>query len=242
MTANDADLVRYIDGELDEAGRARVEAALADDIELAARLETLRRRGTRLRRMLQQNDPPPAAGSLPERGAVADEDVKRAGSPALTLMRAAAVLLVLVGIFSLVPPLRAWIVDRWERIASPAETTPPGQPPLLRTPDTVAVTFPTEYQSFDFELIARQQTGTLRIRVADVDQVAAEMYTRTNTETFFKFPAGLRVINAETSVADYDIVIPSTVRTVRVTIGAQRIAAYSTRQEEGKERVFELGH
>jgi hypothetical protein len=236
MAANDADLVRYLDGELDAAARARVEAAVAADAEVAARLETLRRRGKRLRRMLERTDPAaPAARSQPA------EAVKLARSPAPTLMRAAAVLLVVIGIVSLVPPLRAWIVDQWQRIAPSANTAAPGEPPLLRTPDTVSIAFPTTYQSFDFELIARQETGTIRIRVADVEQVAAEMYTRTNTEEFFKFPGGLRVVNTATSVADYDIVIPSGVRIVRLTVAAERIAEYSTRPDEGKERVFELG-
>jgi len=237
MSANDAELVRYLDGELDAAGRARVEAAAAADADVAARLDMLRRRGNRLRRMLERTDPvAPPARAQPE------EAVKLAGSPALTLMRAAAVLLVLVGVVTLVPPLRAWIVEQWQRVAPSAEPAAPGQPPLLRTPDTVSIAFPATYQSFDFELIARQEAGTIRIRVADVEQVAAEMHTRTNTEEFFRFPGGLRIVNTATSVADYDIVVPPRVRIVRVTIAAEKIAEYSTRQEEGKERVFELGH
>jgi hypothetical protein len=237
MAANDADLVRYLDGELDAGGRARVEAEVAADADLAARLEKLRRRGKRLRRMLERTDPaPPPARPHPE-GAV-----EAAGSPALTLMRAAGVLLVLIGVVSLVPPVRTWIAAQWQRIApSPETAPPPGEPPLLRIPDTVSIAFPSTYQSFDFELIARQKTGKIRIRVADVEQVAAEMYTRTHTEEFFKFPGGLRVVNTATTVADYDIVVPSRVRIIRVTVAAERIAEYSTRPEEGKERVFDLG-
>jgi hypothetical protein len=49
------------------------------------------------------------------------------------------------------------------------------------------------------------------------------------------------VVNTATTVADYDIVVPSRVRIIRVTVAAERIAEYSTRPEEGKERVFELG-
>jgi hypothetical protein len=239
---NDADLIRYLDGELDDAGRARVESAVAADAERAARLETLRRRGRRLRRMLTKTDVPPPPQPPPAFVEQPTARLKSRRSPSIPLMRAAAVLLVIAGVLTFVPPVRAWIVEQWQRFSTPTESGPlPGEPPLLRIPDTLDIAFPSPQRTFDFELIARQRAGRIRIRVADVDQVTAEMHTRTHTEEFFQFPGGLRVINTEGSVADYEIIVPSTVRAVRVTVAGTQIARYATQAEDGRERVFELG-
>src|SRR5690606_25924738 len=53
----DAELVRYLDGELDEQGRARLESAIAAAPAVQARLEQLRRRGEALRERLREADP-----------------------------------------------------------------------------------------------------------------------------------------------------------------------------------------
>lgn len=155
------------------------------------------------------------------------------------MLRAAAVLLVIAGVFSLVPPLRAWVVSGWNRLSAPVESEPVTH--LLESPDTSDITFASNFDSFDVELITRQLEGAIRIRTGDVEDVTAVMVTRSGTEEWMPLPGGLRVINARSSVADYDIVLPERVRVVRVIIGAQRIAEYSPREEGGADRTFPAG-
>lgn len=239
--ASDAELVRYIDGELEGEERARVEDAVASDPQLAARLDTLRRRQQRLQSMLTRTDPP-----VPDRRAAVLANVPSATSsrtaPAGSqwLLRAAAVILVLAGIVSLVPPLRAWIVDQLVRVTAPDPAAPPPPPPLSDVPDTVGVEFSHSFQNFDFELVNAQRAGSIRIIVADVETVQAEIRTRTGREEFFRIPEGLRIVNAPGTVADYEITLPSTIRRVRVVVGGREVEVYSTRSADGRDRVFPL--
>lgn len=235
LAAGDAELVRYIDGELSPDDRARVEAAIAGDAQLASRLETLRARQQRLRTMLERSDTP-----VPDRPAEPSAHEAPAARGSAWLLRAAAIVLVLAGIVSLVPPLRAWIVDQLTRVTAPDPNAPPPPPPVSDVPDTADIAFRHVFQNFDFELVNAQREGTLRIRVAEVEQVAAEMHTRTGAEQFFHIPEGLRILNVPGSVADYEITIPPAVRRVRVVVGGRELAVYSTLPAEGKVRIFDL--
>ncbi len=240
--ASDAQLVRYLDDELDAEDRARVEAAVEADAALAARLETLRRRGRTLHGLLAATDPPVPARTPPGVVSIASAPSKREAQPPTTwLLRAAAVILVLAGVVSLVPPLRAWVVESLQRLAGTAsEMVPPPPPPLLAAPDTMNVDFAHEHTSFDVELIATQPEGRVRIRIADVERASAEIHTRTAAEELFPIPAGIRFINTPTSVADYEVTVPSVVRIVRIIIAGRRIAEYPALAPENRERIFEL--
>lgn len=238
----DAALIRYLDGELDAAEMASLESALEKDSALRARLERLRRRGERLGERLRDVDPVPAdrLAVNPFREGRAAAGAARS-STVLWLKRAAAVVLLLAGAVSLVPPLRALVVTQLQRVigAAPAVDTGPAGVLSDVAPDTIDVSFATA-SSLDFELLHWQRAGTLRVRVEEVAEAAAAIHSRSGLEAFHVFPGGVRVDNASQSVADYELVVPVSVRLVRITIEGERVAEYATLAPENRERTFDV--
>ena len=72
--ADDGELIRYLDGELDALARARLERVLAADPAVARRLETLRRRGERMNRLLAASDAPAASDWRSGQGGGLDQE------------------------------------------------------------------------------------------------------------------------------------------------------------------------
>ena len=135
----DAELIRYLDGELDALGRARVERRIADDPAAARRLETLRRRGRRMRELLAAADAPalgngrsPHGPEFPAESAGAADarpapviplNARAPGRETGTagrrrFLRAAVVLLALAATALLAPPVRALIAEGLARLAA----------------------------------------------------------------------------------------------------------------------------
>lgn len=156
------------------------------------------------------------------------------------LLRAAALVLVLAGIFSLVPPLRAWLLDGVPGSAGEPEEVVSG-PPMLPEPDTLtADSLVLRFDSFEFELTADQRNGSVRVRVEDTGTASVQIHTRTGLESFYRIPGGMRIINQGGSVADYEIILPRTVRAVRLFMGGRGIADYIPRGEGNTDRTFQL--
>lgn len=116
LAVSDAELVRFLDGELADADLGSLGASVAASPEIAERLDTLRRRSDALSALLADVDPD--QGRIRERAAVMRRQLVRTRRPPATwgrmspALRAAAVIaLLLVGAFA-VPPARAWVVDR----------------------------------------------------------------------------------------------------------------------------------
>ncbi|MFP5330263.1 MAG: anti-sigma factor family protein, partial [Alphaproteobacteria bacterium] len=98
MGQDDDRLMAFLDGELDEAGRAEVEAAIAADPALAARLEAQRRLRDRLRAHygpVADEPVPDRLRSLIETNVVPFRPPHRAARPAWQLPAAIAASLVL---------------------------------------------------------------------------------------------------------------------------------------------------
>ncbi len=254
--ATDAELIRYLDGELDEAERTRMDAALAHDPALAGRLETLRRRNARLRALLNATDPSEAevraahdaivrahatgAAVGIERGATihsieavrqsrARRDVPPPASGSHWL-RAAAVIAALLAAGLLVPPVRAWIVDRIESLGTEVE------PDVGASPDTrpveagpVIYTIPVTGPTLEILVDAVQAAGELTVRVADVTEATIEPLGAA-ADPVLVVPGGsrVRVQSGTASTAGYRLTLPSSVTTLRVRIGG------------GPARTFEL--
>lgn len=266
----DAELVRYLDGELDEQGRARLESAIAAAPAVQARLEQLRRRGEALRERLREADPhvperlaanpfrngaaatAPASRGLdgePERGrevrpgAAARLGQEGAAGATPRFLRAAVVVLIAGAVVALVPPLRALAVSGIHSAihaltGSPAirEDVAPGAAAV----DTIDVSFAAP-ATLEFELAERQQAGTLRIRVADVEQATVLIQSRTRRETFTVVPGGIHIGNVPESVADYELIVPAAVQRVRVVVGGEEVGVFGLTGEGERSRVLEIG-
>jgi hypothetical protein len=227
----DAELIRYLDGELDAQEKAGIEARLAADNALRERLETLRRRGRKLSSLLDATDtPPPAAtAAAPER---------RPRRPALL---AAAIVLLIIGAAVLVPPVRAWIASQWQRTpgdeSAPANAAAQADAPALA--DTLNVSFPVGHPTFDIELLNLQARGQLVVFVTDSTSGSATIRNGKGEETFL-FPGGIRFINGAESTADYEVAVPRSVRRVTVRLPDRPFIIFSTLDTASQRRVIDL--
>ncbi|HEX6040063.1 anti-sigma factor family protein [Longimicrobium sp.] len=122
----DADLVRYMDRQLDRAGNRRVELHLAVCADCSARLQSLQDRGRLVSSFLAELDTPPVAD---EQRALAMAAVQRARFRARPVwvsrpgLAAAAIVALLLTVTFGTPPGRAWVSAAVERLGG----TVPGQ-------------------------------------------------------------------------------------------------------------------
>jgi hypothetical protein len=234
---SDADLIRYLDGELSNDEQARVADALERESALSDRLHVLRRRSERLSVLLAVAGPsaseiaaasPATLASItPITDAQTARSTIRSVSPMRDeprfWLRAAIVLLVLGGVFA-VPPVRAWVIRNLQRITSSEEAPArsPAVAPVKPALDNFAVNFPVSSPSVTIEVTATQSAGRLLIRLFDVAEASAEIRGNLLEESFLVLPDQntLRIQNARSSRADYLITLPRSVSEVRVTVGS----------------------
>jgi anti-sigma factor RsiW len=258
--ASDAELIRYLDGELNADERARVDAAVAGDVALADRLARLRARDERLRALLADADPSEAdtraanpatrtageprasaqqgrtvqsdATVRPIEGARAMRTRRLASSraPGGHWLRAAAVILALLGASLFVPPVRAWIVDRLESLV-PGEDTAVEMSPAIPSADEtspvayrMAVTGSTLFLDAD----AAQAGGELTVRVADVVNASLEPLDADAGDPVLVMPDEdrVRIQNGEGSTASYRLTLPRQVVTLRIRIGGGLVRTF----------------
>lgn len=230
----DAELIRYLDGELDADERGRIDAALASDPVLADRLSTLRRRGQRLSALLADIDPGEGvtAAANPagkaEAGATTTADVREIASARsrrtagrTRLLRAAVVMLPLLGAALLVPPVRAWIVERLESIVpGPGSDDIVSPAPAAGSGAAAVYTFAVEGPVVEVELDAVQSAGVLTVRLADSPAATLEPISEGAGDPVLILPDGrVRIRNTSASAEGYRLTLPVSVSTLRIRIG-----------------------
>lgn len=243
--ASDADLIRYIDGELSRDERRRVDAELASNTELTQRMETLRRRSLRLRSLLQATDPSneetEASNPVPDRGTIASRarelgntsiqrrrvgDEPRSQLPTVWL-RAAAVLIVLIGGAMVVPPVRAWVIAKIQQITSGDDVSPTLTPPVDAAPlDTLPMRFPVEGTLFEVSVANAQADGRLTIRSTESTTGALTIEGRISGENPLFSTDRLAIQNSAASTADYTIALPANIRTVVVRVAGRVVSTF----------------
>jgi len=246
MTANhapdaavdDADLVRYLDGELPEPERARVEEALSRDAALSTRLEQLRDHSARFSSLLAGADVKLAAaggsghatrnngGKVIELNAAwaAQQGVPaRVVPPPRALpvwLRAAAIIAVLLGGSLFVPPVRAWLAGLLEPVRDGAgdSASVPDVPPVVPV-DTLGIRFESSAAAWTIEFGSAPSAGVLTVEWTAADSVTAERYSDGGEEELVRMRAGLlRVRNAPASTARYRVVLPPSVTEVTIRV------------------------
>jgi hypothetical protein len=262
IAVSDADLIRYLDGELTLDERQQLDAVLAMDAALTQRLSVLRRRSARLSTLLAAASPgafetaaanpaPAPAGVTPisaartARMTERREDRRaRATSGERIWLRAAIVLLAVLGTAMAVPPVRAWVVDRLERIAGNAVTEPaesPPQPAPAPPTENFSVSFAIDGPSFVVEIMASQMSGRLTLRSGEAAEGRADVQGEYAGESFVVISARqtLRIQNTPASRANYIVALPSNVREVSVRLADGR-EVQVTLGSGTTERVIEL--
>ncbi len=260
--ATDADLVRYLDGELSAAERAALEAVLATDAASAARLEQLRRRSRRLHTLLAAADPvadtsvQPAV-DVPEPHAAAPAAAARpvlslgevraartgaaAGSGRVWLRAAIFIGVLLTGVFA-VPPVRAWVLDRLDHVlhgsGDAAAASPAPLLPAVEPDPGLGISFPAAGASFDIELTRAQSGGRLALRAGRAD--SAGIVIRGNGVSTLKLPQGVRIENATAATASYTVTVPASAQRVTVRVPGRPLLTF-THEQLAQQPVIELG-
>jgi hypothetical protein len=222
------DLVRLLDGELDELTERRLRDHVDGCARCMGRLRTLEKRSTAFSHMVARLDD--GAG---QRDELAPRRAASAGSGHRAMVwRAAAVIMVgLFGAMS-VPQLRAWVADQWSGLGwlgEPAATavedertlaeTPAAPPADERPTERHAVSFVPEGREFLVEVRATQAGGVLTLTMRPGREASAVVEGRGPEADLVVLPYGVRIENVAAATLDYQVEVPSDLDRVRVRIG-----------------------
>jgi anti-sigma factor RsiW len=203
--STDGDLIRWLDGELDDDERSALEHHVGKCEDCAALAQNLRQRSGLVHAALRLLDPAPVQ--------------RRVRAP---LAWAAGVLLLL-GVGAGVPPVRAWIIDQtqglWASVTGAARPTPTLPAPVRRDSTSAAVTFVPASGVFVLEVGGHQASGRLTIERSAGSTAVATVIGGDGDESFVVLPAGLRIENAPGASASYWVRLPATVSRILVVVG-----------------------
>jgi anti-sigma factor RsiW len=257
---SDADLIRYLDGELDADESERIEAAIAGDDTVAGRLAMLSRRDRNLSALLDAVDPTdqetqaadpslrvagiPGQAASVSRGAAKtmesplvrsiesgrrkrQRSVSAVGTTGARWLKAAVIIFALLGAGLLVPPVRAWIVDRLETIAG-AEETGVEVSPEVTSEGGAAVSYgiPVTGAVLDVTLDEAQAGGELVVESADVPNARIEPLDAAAGDPVVVTSNAVRIDNGPASAGGYRLTVPRSVRSVRVRFGDDDAQSY----------------
>lgn len=231
-TVSDAELMRYLHDELDEAGRAHVDAQLATPA-VAERLSVMRQRTRRLSSLLGAADPAPSEveASARElrlivtparRGASAQSHRWHATAPPL---RAAAAIVILLGGVLLVEPARAWVIDSLRAAAVAVglvEGAATPHAPVLPQTSGAGVRFSFAWSAPSIDVDAGGARGTLVIRRGVAGRVTAESRGAAAAGIVI-MPDGIRLEGAGDGAAEYMLTLPPAVRVLDMSTTGGRV-------------------
>ena len=222
-TVTDSELIRYLDGEMDGRESGLLIERLRAEPAAAVRLEELQLRSWRLSAILPHADP--SAQETARSGDVIRRTLAtraRARPTSWTpLLRAAAIILVVLAGALVAPPVRAWIADRLLAVAEAVGlTSAPGVPPApAATPvETPAFAVNFAVTGDTFEVRVPGPGGTLTLRHHDGTDGSVQVTGAAITDHLV-LPGGLRLEGTPSPDARYEITLPPLVRTVRLRIG-----------------------
>jgi len=227
----DGVLLRLLDGEADAAEQAAAAPHAAACAECRARMDAMARRRERLGALLARADFPVPASSAPEPGVIPLHARRREAAPARPWLRAAAIILVVLGVGAVATPARAWIArwitEAWESVTgdeappAPAPAPAPAPEPAEQTAAAQVGFVPTGAE-LTVVVAHAQDAGALTVAAAPGESATAEVVGGTGSADLLVLPAALHVRNAPGSAAEYRLALPSSVRRVRVRVGEGR--------------------
>lgn len=245
----DGDLLRDLDGELSDLEHRRVRKHVEECLDCDSRIHLLQEQSEVVHSFLSPSGglevEPDDLSRARALGAIRVARRAAAGrhSTARRRMTVAAAAAGLVVGLSTVSPLRAWVHDLI--VGAPTESS--RRLPVASLPVTVVggngslITFRPTQASFELRVEHRQEAGSLAIRIGS--GVLATAHTSgAADESIMVLPQGMRIENRPGSTASYRVTLPSTLKTVRVVVGAQLIAIIPVSTGAGSiDRVIPLG-
>lgn len=206
-------LVRFLDGECEVEEREEVAAHLEECGDCTVRLRQLDAYGRTVSVLLRQADLPRRRSRWPGR------------------VRAAAAVIVLLGIAGSISPVRAWILDRTQAIWSAVmgETPAAVEEPqtAAQEEETASVRFVPAAGPFLVEIATGQTQGSLVVETTDDATASARVRGGSGSEHLVVMPNGLRIENETQSGASYRVRLPAALDDVAVVVGdgaAQRLS------------------
>jgi hypothetical protein len=138
---------------------------------------------------------------------------------------AAATFVVLATVAAAAPPVRHWLARQLSPASEPVSVPAPDAPRSAapRAEGIVASFAPTD-TALLMRIDRRQVSGALELVAASGDRITAQAMGEASTAEMMVLPGQLRIANAATSVADYRVAIPPSVRVVRVIVGGEEVA------------------
>jgi hypothetical protein len=216
----DADLIRYLDGEL----TADVRTAIESSPGMAERLALLRQRSSRLSALLTTVNPADADVRVSAdriRPHLANSTASRRWfSGSVPLRAAAAIAVILIASFA-VPPVRAWILGAVRQVtqsSSERAIEPPALPPVTVPaiePSPAAVTYGFTVSTDTFEISLAQNAGELQIERGNDGRGSAEM-SGVEGGSFLLMSNVLRIEGPSAATARYRVVLPPRVSVVQI--------------------------
>lgn len=243
----DGDIIRLIDGECLPAEEQLIREHLETCAECKRAADELGLLAETFSRVLAQTDTSPSASAI---GTTPSTDAKIIPLPArnwtrVRVLKAAAVV-TLVATAIGVSPARAWLVDGWQALRSifVEEAVDPTEVPApVEVPDiTAVVTFRPAGTSLTIEVSSAQALGTIALLSGPGLSASARVLGGGGGEELVVLPDALRIANASTSTASYEIVVPRSVRMVAVTIAGRSVLTMDAAElSEAVAREIELG-
>lgn len=213
---DDAAIVRYLDGELDAAGRELLETHLASCGRCRHALDELRAASRRISRWLPLADEPPesSAGVVPMRSS-------RPRLPAF--VRAAALLALVAGLSLAIGPVRARLADWIGLDGSPAVTTIEKRTGSAASVEErgLRISFVPVGDRFTLSFEPSASSGTLTLTPVEALRVAGKVVD--GDAELQTLPDGLVVRNASGPDAAYRVEVPRSLDRVEVRVDGETV-------------------
>jgi len=222
---DDGELVRYLDNELERDAVAVVRTHLAECGECQAKFDAIRGRSERFQLAMLSADDLPVATPADDIVASIAPNVTRRGIG--WGWRIAAMLAVVIGITLTVTPARAWLLERLGPVATllggsddAAVSPEPGVPVVASS-----VRFSASDTVLFVEFSVRPRGGGVSFdRGTSRTEVSAEVRSGSATDELVVFGSGIRIVNSDTSTADYVVTLPTSIQFVEVRIAGRVVS------------------
>jgi hypothetical protein len=132
---------------------------------------------------------------------------------------AAGVATLLLGTGLVATPAGAWIADLWRDLFQPEHVVIAEPEPTALSVEGSVVGFSPVGDELALELASAQETGSLTIRVEDTSSASARVQGGNGELDLVVLPSSLRILNQPHAGADYEVIIPAHIRTLRVRVG-----------------------
>lgn len=242
----DGDIIRLLDGECAAAEEESIRAHLEMCAECRRAADELELLSQGFSRVVGQLDVLP---STTRGGATARADVPVVRLPRTRWTRTrilkAAAVVALVTTAVAVSPARAWLIGGFQAIRSLFEEETieaPRRPVSAETPEAAAVvSFRPAGSTLSIEVSSTQPQGTIALTLGAGLSASAVVLGGHGDEELIVLPEALRIMNSSSSSASYEIVVPRSVRLVRVSIaGRMRLSLDAAELSDVVSREIEL--